>query len=245
MPAYVAAFEHAFVFSHPGELLFGTGLLYYSRLFERQVRLHSAPCCLQSWPAWTQPVRRRGFGRGRASSTGSIRLVPALSPAVADWNRIKRLKVELLVRQPAVQPLLHYSDRARPFAQTFSLPGHSSPADGLQKVRRLRGGHRGGVIPAGVGGVRGPAGRAAVRPLQPHLRQLCDLRTDGAAAAEVHAVRPAAFGQGATGSLFCAGFHVPADAIALASVKHAQAMTLQHALPFSLHLARKLPSGSK
>ena len=37
VPAYIAAFEHAFVFSHPGELLFGTGLLYYSRLFERQV----------------------------------------------------------------------------------------------------------------------------------------------------------------------------------------------------------------
>jgi len=36
VPAYIAAFEHAFVFSHPGELLFGTGLLYYSRLFERQ-----------------------------------------------------------------------------------------------------------------------------------------------------------------------------------------------------------------
>ena len=38
VPAYVAAFEHAFVFRHPGELIFGAGLLYYSRLFERQVR---------------------------------------------------------------------------------------------------------------------------------------------------------------------------------------------------------------
>lgn len=37
VPAYVAAFEHIFVFRHPGELLVGAGLLYYSRLFERQV----------------------------------------------------------------------------------------------------------------------------------------------------------------------------------------------------------------
>ena len=42
VPAYVAAFEHAFVFRHPGELIFGAGLLYYSRLFERQVR--RVPC---------------------------------------------------------------------------------------------------------------------------------------------------------------------------------------------------------
>ena len=51
MPAYVAAFEHAFVFSHPGELLFGTGLLYYSRLFERQVTPAPAHCCAFSWYA--------------------------------------------------------------------------------------------------------------------------------------------------------------------------------------------------
>ncbi len=37
VPAHVAAFEQLFVFRHPGELLFGAGLLYYSRLFERQV----------------------------------------------------------------------------------------------------------------------------------------------------------------------------------------------------------------
>ena len=55
MPAYVAAFEHAFVFSHPGELLFGTGLLYYSRLFERQVSLPGcAWLCLR--PAPPQPL---------------------------------------------------------------------------------------------------------------------------------------------------------------------------------------------
>ena len=42
VPAYVAAFEQAFVFRHPGELLFGTGLLYYSRLFERQVTVLAA-----------------------------------------------------------------------------------------------------------------------------------------------------------------------------------------------------------
>jgi len=51
VPAYVAAFEHAFVFSHPGELLFGTGLLYYSRLFERQVTPAPAHCCAFSWYA--------------------------------------------------------------------------------------------------------------------------------------------------------------------------------------------------
>lgn len=31
MPPHVAAFEQAFVFRHPGELLFGVGLLYYFR----------------------------------------------------------------------------------------------------------------------------------------------------------------------------------------------------------------------
>lgn len=38
VPAYVAVFEQLFVFRHPGELIVGAGLLYYSRLFERQVR---------------------------------------------------------------------------------------------------------------------------------------------------------------------------------------------------------------
>lgn len=37
MPPHIAAFEQAFVFWHPGELLFGVGLLYYFRLLERQM----------------------------------------------------------------------------------------------------------------------------------------------------------------------------------------------------------------
>ena len=32
----VTAWSHAFAFRHPGELLFGAALLYFSRLFERQ-----------------------------------------------------------------------------------------------------------------------------------------------------------------------------------------------------------------
>lgn len=31
MPAFVSAWEDVFVFRHPGELLFGVGLLYYFR----------------------------------------------------------------------------------------------------------------------------------------------------------------------------------------------------------------------
>ena len=36
MPLLVDGFTHVFVFKHPGELLFGTALLYYFRIFERQ-----------------------------------------------------------------------------------------------------------------------------------------------------------------------------------------------------------------
>lgn len=35
-PLLLDAFTHAFVFRHPGELLFGAALAYYFRLFERQ-----------------------------------------------------------------------------------------------------------------------------------------------------------------------------------------------------------------
>ena len=37
LPRLLAAFSHAFVFRHPGELLFGSALIYYFRLFERQL----------------------------------------------------------------------------------------------------------------------------------------------------------------------------------------------------------------
>ena len=38
MPAYVAAWERTFVFSHPGELLVGAGLLYYFRCSLPQIQ---------------------------------------------------------------------------------------------------------------------------------------------------------------------------------------------------------------